>query len=69
MEFHYFLILQIAKGGPYDYFQYAKGGPYDSCKIIHQEHPIFLDFHQNVKGGPYGNSEFLRVGPQDYLIN
>ena len=51
MEFHDFQILQIAKGGPYDYFQNAKGGPYDSCKIVIQEHPIFLDFHQNVKGG------------------
>ena len=51
MEIQDFHILQIAKGGPYDYFQNAKGGPYDSCKITHQEHPIFHDFHQNVKGG------------------
>ena len=52
MEIQDFHILQIAKGGPYDYFQNAKGGgPYDSCKIIYQEHPIFPDFHQNVKGG------------------
>ena len=46
-----------------------RGDPMIHVKSYIQNTSFSLIFIKMSKGGPYGNSEFLRVDPQDYLIN
>ena len=64
-----FKFYKLQRGDPMTTSKMQRGDPMIHVKSYIKNTPFSLIFTKMSKGGPYGNSEFLRVDPQDYLIN